>query len=80
MHYEWSITTNLGFDQWASVLGSPSQVTPAIDRIIEGAHIITFPTDAKSYRADRKMGPGPLPSKKGTRRRRPPPGTPPSPP
>ena len=74
------LTTNLGFDQWASVLGSPSQVTPAIDRIIEGAHIITFPTDAKSYRADRKTGPGPLPRKKGTRRRRPPPGTPQSPP
>jgi len=74
------LTTNLGFDQWPTVLGSPSQVTPAIDRLIEGAHIITFPPDAKSYRADRKTGPGPLPSKKGTRRRRPPPGTPPSPP
>ncbi|MBV8282182.1 MAG: IS21-like element helper ATPase IstB, partial [Candidatus Eremiobacteraeota bacterium] len=36
------LATNLGFDQWSSVLGSPSQVTPAIDRLIEGAHIITF--------------------------------------
>lgn len=75
------LATNLGFDQWASVLGSPSQVTPAIDRLIEGAHIITFPPDAKSYRADRKKGPGPLPSKKkGPRRHRPPPDAPPSPP
>ena len=75
------LTTNLGFDQWPSVLGSPSQVTPAIDRLIEGAHIITFPADAKSYRADRKKGPGPLPSKKkGPRRRNPPPDAPPSPP
>jgi DNA replication protein DnaC len=75
------LTTNLGFDQWPSVLGSPSQVTPAIDRLIEGAHIITFPPDAKSYRADRKKGPGPLPSKKkGPRRRNPPPDAPPSPP
>jgi len=75
------LTTNLGFDQWTSVLGSPSQVTPTIDRLIEGAHIITFPPDAKSYRADRKNGPGPLPSRnKGARRRRPPPDTPPSPP
>ncbi len=75
------LTTNLGFDQWASVLGSSSQVTPAIDRLIEGAHIITFPPDAKSYRADRKIGPGPLPSKKkkGAGRRSPPPQTPPSP-
>ncbi len=63
------LATNLGFDQWSSVLGSPSQVTPAIDRLIEGAHIITFPPDAKSYRADRKNGPGPLPSKKRGGRR-----------
>jgi len=76
------LTTNLGFDQWASVLGSPSQVTPAIDRLIEGAHIITFPPDAKSYRADRKNSPGPLPAKKKrgfAKGRRTPPGTPPSP-
>jgi IstB-like ATP binding protein len=75
------LTTNLGFDQWPSVLGSSSQVTPTIDRLIEGAHIITFPPDAKSYRADRKKGPGPLPSKKkGPRRRSPPPDAPASPP
>jgi DNA replication protein DnaC len=74
------LTTNLGFDQWPSVLGSPSQVTPAIDRLIEGAHILTFPPDAKSYRADRKNSPGPLPSKKKGARRGPPPDAPPSPP
>jgi DNA replication protein DnaC len=75
------LTTNLGFDQWASVLGSPSQVTPAIDRLIEGAHIITFPPDAKSYRADRKNGPGPLPAKKKggfAKGRRTPPASPPA--
>jgi DNA replication protein DnaC len=76
------LTTNLGFDQWASVLGSPSQVTPAIDRLIEGAHIITFPADAESYRAKRKGGPGPLPAKKKggfAKGRRTPPDAPPSP-
>jgi DNA replication protein DnaC len=73
------LTTNLGFDQWPAVLGSASQVTPAIDRLIEGAHIITFPADAKSYRADRKSSPGPLPSKKKGSRRPPPPNAPPSP-
>jgi len=62
------LTTNLGFEQWPSALGSPSQVTPALDRLIEGAHIFTFPSDAKSYRAERKQGPGPLPSKRGRRR------------
>jgi hypothetical protein len=74
------LTTNLGFDQWPSVLGSPSQVTPAIDRLIEGAHILTFPADAPSYRAGRKNSPGPLPSKKKGGRRSPPPDAPPSPP
>jgi DNA replication protein DnaC len=70
------LTTNLGFEQWPSVLGSPSQVTPAIDRLIEGAHIFTFPKDAPSYRAGRKTSPGPLPSKKkGAARRKPSPDT-----
>src|SRR5580693_2259351 len=61
-------STNLGFEQWPSALGASSQVTPALDRLIEGAHIITFPSDAASYRAERKQGPGPL-AKKGGRRR-----------
>jgi hypothetical protein len=55
-------------------------VTPAIDRLIEGAHIITFPADAPSYRAGRKNSPGPLPSKKKGGRRSPPPDAPPTPP
>jgi DNA replication protein DnaC len=55
------LTTNLGFNEWPAALGTASQVTPAVDRLIEGAHIITFPKDAKSYRADRADGPGPLP-------------------
>jgi len=61
------VTTNLGFDQWAEPLGSPSQVTPAVDRLIEGAHIITFPKDAPSYRASRTEGPPPLPPKRRKR-------------
>jgi DNA replication protein DnaC len=66
------LTTNLGFEEWSGALGAPSQVTPAVDRLIEGAHIITFPSDAKSFRAERKKGPGPLPIKGGRRRRTPP--------
>jgi DNA replication protein DnaC len=68
------LTTNLGFEQWPSALGAASQVTPTLDRLVEGAHIITFPSDAPSYRAGRKEGPGPLPRKGGRRRRGPPPG------
>jgi len=63
------LTTNLGFDQWASALGTSSQVTPTIDRLIEGAHIITFPRDAPSHRAQRTDLPPPLAPIK--RRRRP---------
>jgi DNA replication protein DnaC len=55
------VTTNLGFDQWASALGTPSQVTPSLDRIIEGAHVITFPKDAPSFRANRTEPVAPLP-------------------
>jgi DNA replication protein DnaC len=72
------LTTNLGFEQWPSALGASSQVTPALDRLIEGAHILTFPSDAKSYRAERKKGPGPL-LKGGRRRRNTPPGSAPPP-
>ena len=73
------LTTNLGFEQWPSALGASSQVTPALDRLIEGAHILTFPSDAKSYRAERKKGPGPLLNKGGRRRRNTPPGAAPPP-
>ena len=65
------LTTNLGFDQWPDALGSPSQVTPALDRLLEGAHVITFPKDAPSYRATRAEPPTPLPPSKRSRRTRP---------
>jgi DNA replication protein DnaC len=55
------LTTNLGLDQWPSALGTPSQVTPALDRLIDAAHIFTFPKDARSYRAERTAPPPPLP-------------------
>lgn len=65
------LTTNLGFDQWPDALGSPSQVTPALDRLLEGAHIITFPKDAPSYRATRAEPPEPLPPRRNRRASRP---------
>ena len=71
------LTTNLGFDEWPSALGSPSQVTPALDRLLEGAHVITFPKDAPSFRTTRAEPPDPLPPAKKHRRAsaRPPPAT-----
>jgi DNA replication protein DnaC len=58
------ISTNLGFEQWPEALGSPSQVTPALDRLLEGAHIITFPKEAQSFRMGRAEPPVPLPRPK----------------
>jgi DNA replication protein DnaC len=55
------LTTNLGFDQWPEALGSPFQVTPTIDRLLEAAYVITFPKDAPSYRVTRTEPPPPLP-------------------
>jgi DNA replication protein DnaC len=62
------LTTNLGYDQWHSALGSPFQVTPAVDRLIEGAHVITFPKDAPSHRVRHTDHPPALPRAKRHRR------------
>ncbi|MEK7357332.1 MAG: IS21-like element helper ATPase IstB [Bdellovibrionota bacterium] len=59
------VTSNLGFDEWPTALGSPFQVTPALDRLIDGARIFTFPKEAPSHRARRTEGAGPLPKKRG---------------
>jgi DNA replication protein DnaC len=70
------LTTNFGFDEWPQALGAPSQVTPALDRLLDGARIFTFPPDAPSYRVSRKTPPGPLstkprrPSRRAPRRSR----------
>lgn len=55
------LASNLGVNDWATVLGTPGLVATALDRLLEGAHIIAFPPDAPSYRASRERGPGPLP-------------------
>lgn len=65
------VTSNLGFDQWPTALGSPFQVTPALDRLIDGARIFTFPQDAPSHRANRTQGAGPLePAKRVGRKKK----------
>jgi DNA replication protein DnaC len=55
------LTTNLGLDQWAAALGTPSLVTPALDRLLDASHTFVFPPEAPSYRTQRKQAPGPLP-------------------
>ena len=63
------LSTNLGFDEWPSALGRASQISPALDRLLDGAHVITLPKDAISFRGARKGGPGPLPARRARRRR-----------
>ena len=63
------LASNLAINEWGSVLGTPGLVATAIDRLLEGAHIVAFPPDAPSYRASRERGPGPLPRPHLRRRR-----------
>lgn len=63
------LTSNLGLDQWAAALGTPSLVTPAVDRLLDASHTFVFPPDAPSYRTQRKQAPGPLPRQRQLSRR-----------
>jgi DNA replication protein DnaC len=64
------LTTNLGLEQWPAALGTPSLVTPAVDRLLDASHAFVFPPDAPSFRAQRHEAPGPLPRPRHTPRRR----------
>jgi DNA replication protein DnaC len=75
------LATNLGCDEWHDALGAPALVTPSLERLLDGAHVITFPPDAPSYRSQRTAGPGRLPPPRHRRPSRPaPPAPPPTPP
>jgi DNA replication protein DnaC len=65
------LTTNLGLDQWPEALGTPSLVTPALDRLLDASHTFVFPPEAPSYRAQRREAPGALPRPRHGPRRRP---------
>jgi len=72
------LTSHLGVNDWAAALGgSPGLVATALDRLLEGAHIITFPPEAESHRAQCERGPGPLPHPRSRRRHRTPTPRPP---
>jgi DNA replication protein DnaC len=63
------LASNLGVNDWAAAPGgSPGLVAAALDRLLEGAHIIAFPPDAQSHRAKSERGPGPLPKPHPRRR------------
>ena len=54
------ITSNFDPTAWADSLGNPHHVTAALDRLLDGVHIVAAPDDAPSYRAKRKRSPGSL--------------------
>ena len=58
------MVSNFDPTDWATKLGNPPLVTAAVDRLLDGAHVITIPVDAPSYRAKRKRGPGRLPQRR----------------
>jgi DNA replication protein DnaC len=66
------LASNLGVNDWAAALGpnAPGLVTTALDRLLEGAHVIAFPPDAPSHRLLRQRGAGPLPGPRPRHRRR----------
>jgi DNA replication protein DnaC len=72
------LASNLGVNDWAAALGGPpGLVATALDRLLEGAHILTFPPEAESHRAKCERGPGPLPNPRPRRRHRAPAPRPP---
>lgn len=66
------LCSNLGVNDWAHALGPESRglVATTLDRLMEGAHIIAFPSDAPSHRLLRQRGAGPLPGPRPRPRRR----------
>jgi len=65
------LASNLGVNEWAAALGGPpGLVATALDRLLEGAHILAFPPDTPSHRPKQERGPGPLPKTRPRRRRR----------
>lgn len=58
------LVSNFAPTDWAHKLGNAPLVTAAIDRLLDGAHVITVPQDAPSYRAKRKRGAGRLPQRR----------------
>jgi DNA replication protein DnaC len=58
------IVSNFAVTDWAKKLGNAPLVTAAVDRLLDGAHVIDIPSDAASYRASRKRGAGRLPRRR----------------
>ncbi len=58
------LISNFSVTDWANKLGNAPLVTAAVDRLLDGAHIVDIPKEAPSYRAQRKRGKGRLPRRR----------------
>jgi DNA replication protein DnaC len=58
------VVSNFAPTEWAKKLGNEPLVTAAVDRLLDGAHVISVPKDAPSFRAERKRGAGRLPRRR----------------
>jgi DNA replication protein DnaC len=58
------LVSNFAVTDWAQKLGNAPLVTAAVDRLLDGAHVIDIPPDASSYRAHRQRSPGRLPRRR----------------
>jgi DNA replication protein DnaC len=58
------VASNFAPTEWAKKLGNEPLVTAAVDRLLDGAHVISVPKDAPSFRAKRKRGAGRLPRRR----------------
>jgi len=58
------VVSNFAPTEWAAKLGNEPLVTAAVDRLLDGAHVISVPSDAPSFRAKRTRGAGRLPRRR----------------
>lgn len=58
------LVSNFDPTDWAHQLGNPPLVTAAMDRLLDGSHIVKIPQEAPSFRAKRKRGAGRLPQRR----------------
>ncbi len=58
------IVSNFTPSEWAKKMGNAPLVTAAVDRLMDGVHVVSVPDNAPSYRANRKRGAGRLPRRR----------------
>lgn len=63
-HGSFIIVSNFDPTDWANKLDNEPLVAAAVDRLLDGAHVISVPKDAPSFRAKRDRGAGRLPRRR----------------